>query len=119
MLFQGIRKTFSTIGECQYETIGAFWNQLAAVYGIDRLRGLGYGWTDTSIEYIIGLKDGVIEGCDCAVELPDTGWEIARGKTEDLSRIYDEIYSISRLLYEIETFTADGNCEIAYIRAKD
>ena len=116
MIFHGISKVFSTENEGQYETIGAFWDELAKVYGLENLRGLGYNWTESSIEYVIGLKEGIIKGCNCAAELPDTGWITFRGKTENLSQIYNEIYKDGSLTYEIETFTDAGDCEIQYWR---
>ena len=73
-------RTFSTENDCQFETIGAFWDELAAKYGRANLQGLGYVWTDRSIEYVIGLKDGEIDGADRTVELPDTGWVTVRGR---------------------------------------
>ena len=54
MLFKGIGRTFSTENDQQYETIGAFWDELAAKYGRVNLQGLGYGWKERSIEYVIG-----------------------------------------------------------------
>ena len=116
MIFRGIGRTFSTVGEEQYNTIGAFWDELTALYGLENLRGLGYGWTQTTIEYVIGLKDGVIDSADREIELPDEGWTIYKGRTDRLSQIYDEIYRDGRLKYEIETFTEDGDCEILYTR---
>ena len=35
---------------------------------------LGYNWTTDTIEYVIGLKHGVIENANCSVALPDSGW---------------------------------------------
>ena len=116
MLYQGISRVFSTENEQQYETIGAFWDELTKIYGRDNLRGLGYNWTDASIEYVIGLKEGIIKGCNCAVDLPETGWKTVRGKTENLSQIYDAVYKDGKLTYEIEMFTDDGCCEIMYWR---
>ena len=117
MIFEGIGRVFSTVGEKQYETIGAFWDELAAKYGRDKLRGLGYGWTDTEIKYVIGLKEGTIDGCDTRVELPDEGWTTVTGRTERLGEMYGEIYMDGALLFEIEMFDDDGNCRLMYIRA--
>ena len=119
MVFTGIGRVFSTENEAQYETIGAFWDELAAKYGRDNLRGLGYNWTAATIEYVIGLKVGNIPGYDCRVELPDAGWAVVTGKTDDLGRIYGEIYEDGNLTYEIETFTDDGKCEIRYFRERE
>ena len=116
MIFTGIGRTFSTIGEMQYETIGAFWDELAAKYGRDKLRGLGYGWTDTEIKYVIGLKDGKPEGSDTEITLPDAGWVTVTGRTEELGEIYREIYKDGNLEYEIEMFDDNGNCRVMYIR---
>ena len=119
MLFKGIGRTFSTENDQQYETIGAFWNELAAKYGRVNLQGLGYGWTERSIEYVIGLIDGEIDEADRAVILPDTGWVMVRGRTAELGEIYEKIYLKGRLKYEIERFTDSGDCEIMYCRLTD
>ncbi|MBO5574798.1 MAG: hypothetical protein J5956_00635 [Ruminococcus sp.] len=116
MEFVGISRTFSTVGEQQYQTIGAFWDEMSAKYGLENLRGLGYNWTSTTIEYVIGLKDGTIDGADCTVQLPDEAWVTVSGKTADLSKIYDEIYKDGALKFEIETFGTDGSCVIMYRR---
>ena len=116
MLFRGIGRTFSTENDRQFETIGAFWDELAAKYGRANLQGVGYGWTEESIEYVIGLIDGKIDGANRAVTLPDTGWTVVRGQTEDLGKIYEKIYQEGRLKYEIERFTDHGSCEIMYWR---
>ena len=117
MRFTGISGVFSTENKMQYETIGAFWDRMSEKYGLENLRGLGYNWTENSMEYVIGLKDGVIDQADCSVELPDDGWTTVRGKTDELSRIYSRIYEDGSLTYEIETFTEAGDCEIRYYRA--
>lgn len=116
MNFKGISRVFSTVNSQQYETIGRFWDELSKIYGRENLRGLGYNWTETSIEYAIGLKQGEIEGCNCEVILPDTGWVIAKGKTCELDNIYENIYEAGNLQYEIEMFNEDGTCEIRYYR---
>ena len=117
MVFTGVSKVFSTENGAQYETIGAFWDGMSEKYGLENLRGLGYNWTDNSIEYLIGLKDGIIDQADCEVELPDDGWITVCGKTAELSRIYNRIYEDGSLTYEIETFTKAGHCEIRYYRS--
>ena len=119
MLFTGITRTFSTKNEQQYETIGAFWAEIESKYDCSRLRGLGYNWTADTIEYVIGLTDGIIEGADCTVILPDDGWTEVRGKTADLGSIYDDVYKDGALSYEIETFAADGSCRILYSRSDE
>ena len=116
MLFKGIGRTFSTENNCQFETIGAFWDELATKYGRVNLQGLGYGWTERSIEYVIGLIGGEINGAYRTVELSDDGWISVRGRTASLGQLYGEIYQGGRLEYEIERFTDSGDCEILYFR---
>ena len=53
MKFIGIKRTFSTENDAQYQTIGAFWDEMSAAYGREKLMGLGFGWTGNSIEYAI------------------------------------------------------------------
>ena len=116
MEFVGISRTFSTVGEQQYQTIGAFWDEMSAKYGLENLRGLGYNWTSTTIEYVIGLKEGAIDGANCTVQLPDEDWVTVKGRTAELGRMYDAIYQDGALKYEIETFDNDGSCEVRYLR---
>lgn len=116
MRFTGIAKDFSLLNEDQYNTIGDFWDEMATLYGLENLQGLGYKWTNNKIHYAIGLKIGDIKGYNVCVELPDDNWEIVDGKTDNLKTIYDEIYKLGRLKYEIETFFEDGSCRIKYHR---
>ena len=119
MLFTGVSEVFSTENEMQYETIGEFWDRMSEKYGLENLRGLGYNWTENTIEYVIGLKEGVIGQANCRVELPDDGWVTVCGRTADLGSIYSRIYEDGSLTYEIETFTESGDCVIRYYRAGD
>lgn len=123
MLFTGYCKTFSTQNEGQYDTIGAFWDQMSARFGRENLRGLGFGWKQNTIEYCIGLREGDIGPAlevDGAVyrqvSLPDEGWLSYMGKTDELPLLYDEIYRDGALLYEIELFGEDGGCQILIYR---
>ena len=122
MIFKGHSKIFSTINNKQYESIGDFWDEMILKYGIENLRGLGFNWTETTIEYIIGLKNNEkfdnVNSIWKEIELPDDRWEIVVGKTDNLEKIYEDIYRISDLKYEIEKFNNDGTCEIMYIRDK-
>ena len=118
-MFYGITRTFSTINEAQYEAIGAFWNEMSEIYGIENLRGLGYSWTPDSIEYAIGLKEGLMDDYNCEICLPIRNWITVKGKTADLGKIYEKTYEDGSLDMEIETFTADGECEISYYRMND
>ncbi len=116
MIFCGISKVFSLTDEEQYNTIGAFWDEMAVLYGLENLQGLGYNWHGAQMSYAIGLKEGLIKGANVSISLPDDGWICAEGKTNNLKELYDEIYQDGALLYEIETFFEDGSCQIRYYR---
>lgn len=116
MLFIGISKEFSLLNEDQYNTIGDFWDEMALIYGLENLQGLGYLWKDNKISYAIGLKVGKIKDFNLSIELPDENWTEVQGRTTNLKEIYDEIYKNGSLKYEIETFTEDGKCLIKYYR---
>ena len=116
MIFVGVSKEFSLHNEDQYNTIGAFWDELSILYGLENLIGLGYKWKDGIISYAVGLKKGEIDNSNIRIELPDDGWITVYGKTDDLKKIYDDIYLDGPLKYELETFTLNGECEIKYYR---
>ena len=116
MIFEGISQEFSLKNEDQYNTIGAFWDEMAALYGLENLQGLGYNWRGAQMSYAIGLKRGLIQGANVSITLPDDGWVLAKGQTDDLKALYDEIYKDGALSYEIETFFEDGSCQIWYYR---
>ena len=118
MIFKGISKRFSLVNDEQYNTIGAFWDEMAEIYGLENLQGLGYNWNGNTMEYAIGLKNGDIDNYNVSVELPDNGWITVKGKTKYLSVLYDEIYKNGALTYEIETFTEQGECVVMYYRKK-
>ena len=117
MVFKGITRDFVLAEEQQYETIGAFWDEMAEKYGLENLQGLGYQWQGGKISYAIGLKDGCVDGCNASILLPDDGWVTVTGQTDNLKEIYDKIYQNGALTFEIETFYEDGTCEIRYYRA--
>ena len=116
MIFQGISKVFSLKNEEQYSTIGAFWDEMAALYGLENLQGLGYDWHGAQMSYAIGLREGCIKDANVSITLPDDGWVRAEGETDNLKALYDEIYKNGALLYEIESFFEDGKCQIDYYR---
>ena len=116
MKFIGISRDFSLENEDQYNTIGAFWDEMSELYGMENIIGLGYKWEMGNISYAIGLKVGAIPGANLELELPDDGWTTVSGKTDDLKKIYDEIYKSGRLKMEIEEFTLQGSCTINYLR---
>ena len=118
MVFRGIARDFDLTNEQQYETIGQFWDEMACLYGLENLRGLGYAWQGDTISYAIGLKNGEMQDENLNIELPDEGWETVKGQTDCLKANYDEIYQGGSLRYEIETFFEDGTCQICYYRKK-
>ena len=119
MVFKGISRVFSLSNNEQYETIGQFWDDMAAIYGLENLQGLGYIWKNGHIAYAIGLKSGNIEGYNVSIGLPDDGWVTVKGETANLKQLYDEIYKGGVLKFEIETFYENGTCEIRYYRTAD
>ena len=71
MVFKGISRVFKLTNEEQYEAIGQFWDEMAALYGLENLRGLGYAWQGNTLSYAIGLKDGDMKDCNLSISLPD------------------------------------------------
>lgn len=118
MLFTGIYQIFDLTDEQQYDTIGQFWDKMAARYGLENLQGLGFDWHKNTISYAIGFKSGLIPEWNLQIRLPDEGWTTVTGETSCLKEIYDAIYKDGPLQYEIETFDENGQCQIRYIRAK-
>lgn len=116
MIFEGISRVFSLKNEDQYNTIGAFWDEMAELYGLENLQGLGYDWHGAQMSYAIGLREGRIKGADVSITLPEGGWVLAKGQTDHLKELYDEIYKNGALTFEIETFFEDGSCQIWYYR---
>ena len=116
MKFVGVSRMFSLQNEDQYNTIGLFWDEMSLLYGMENICGLGYKWQDGMIYYAIGLIDGNIANYNFEIELPDNGWIVVSGETDNLKDIYNEIYQDGPLKYEIETFTLNGKCIIKYYR---
>lgn len=117
--------TFSTVGEKQFEAIGIVWDIFSNLYGIENIRGLGYGWTDNSITYCFGFKeelsdDVYLERLETInelvdkpfrfnkIELPDSDWKEFNGTVDTIPELYNEVYKAGNLDFEIETFDQDG-----------
>ena len=49
MIFKGVAKEFSLENDGQYQTIGDFWDEMALLYGLETLQGLGYKWAGGKI----------------------------------------------------------------------
>lgn len=121
MVFIGVSKRFCTVDGRQYDDIGAFWDQMAALYGRCKLRGLGWNWHNNGFDYAIGLCSNepiiVPDGFSrCEIQLPDTGWQHTCGRTDALDEVYCRIYLAGALTFEIERFDDAGNCRISYWR---
>ena len=116
MLFIGVFKEFSLKEEEQYNIIGLFWDEMSMLHGLEKLQGLGYKWEDEKIFYAIGLKNGLIDNSNFKLELPDNGWIVVKGKTDDFKKFYDRIYIEGPIKYEIQILTEEGNCQIKYYR---
>ncbi len=78
--FYGVSRFFFTKNEEQYQTIGAFWDEMSAKYGLENLQGLGYMWTGDTMSYAIGLKDGMIEDYDVEIWLQADGRKTVKGR---------------------------------------
>lgn len=129
MKFKGISRRFSTADNVQYEAIGRFIDVCADIYGRDNICGLGYNWTSSSIEYVIGMRDKsdidyklAMKYFDDAVYkvvlLPDNGWRSYKGELINLSSFYDDIYKEGALTYELEYINSDGSFEVMINRER-
>ena len=116
MIFYGISRIFSLVNEEQYYTIGTFWDEITEIHGLENLIGLGYEWSGNEIKYAIGLKKGIIDGYNLAIELSDCGCKTVHGNTDSLKEIYAEVYKSGALTYALEKFYNDGSCCIGYYR---
>lgn len=118
MKISGYSRCFQTKGGVQYDTIGRFWDELSAQFGMENLIGLGFNWTRNTIEYLIGLKYGEIgsglfrEADYRTIILPDKGWLEYRDETENLKELYSEIWNRYTPKYELEEFWEDGTCRV-------
>lgn len=129
MVFKGYQMTFSTEGNKQYETIGNLWDKFASVYGIENIRGLGFNWSSTTIDYCFGFVEDLsveeyVERLEVVntfaekpfrfntIELPDENWVNFKGETEKLDVLYDRVYKDGQLDFEIERFDSNGKADI-------
>lgn len=132
MNFKGLSVIFSTKNNKQFEHIGKFWEEMSLIFGRENLRGLGFNWTDSTIEYVIGLKNNSIinlknieqitksfpNAKQKNVQITNQGWKTYKDKTKNLANLYKKIYKEGSLTYEIECFDSQGNCEIQITRQK-
>jgi hypothetical protein len=119
MMLCGFSRTYSTVNGEQYVTIGKFWDDMSARYGRENLRGLGFHWTQNTIEYLIGTKNNDIDK-EAAIKdaiykevlLPDEGWMDYDSRTDSLPELYGRVYREGSPDYEIEMFDDNGRCKV-------
>lgn len=126
MLAKGFSLQFPCGNGEQYENIGKFWDAMSVIYGRENLCGVGYGWSEDTLCYLIGKIDEDLHGEEIKeilpqvtyieLKLPDSGWRTYHGETEHLDSLYSEIYRDGPLDYEIERFFEDGKCEVRICR---
>jgi len=130
MVFNGVKIRFDCTNNQQYKSIGDFWKFMTERYPNNTLKGVGCNWNNDSFDYIIGdfvalsldiakVKERFPDADYIEKALPDTGWKSYTGKTQELSKLYDEIYKDGALDYEIEEFFPNGDCKISICRLQE
>ena len=119
MIFIGISRSFSLINEEQYDTIGTFRDEVAELYGLENLIGLGYNRRYGKMDYAIELKAGEIPGANRGVSIPDDEWVTRRGRTEELRALYDEIYLGGARLLKQRSFSSAATALYATLYLED
>lgn len=123
LTFIGIGKKFSIIGEDQYNTIGRFWDLMSDFTNKDDLIGFGCNWTKTDMEYYIGfIHDidyrNILNNLNFKMKnlkikkfkLDTKDWILYKGKTKNINKMYDFIWTDKVVTSELEFFTNNGNC---------
>lgn len=120
----GVQIRFGCKNGEQFEAIGAFWDEMRALCPGADLLGVGFGWENDTLCYLIGTESGVPENAaqvlaerfpgavNAEIRLPDSGWKAYTATADTLDMLYAEIYKDGLLDYEIERFAADGKAEI-------
>ena len=127
MFFTGVKIRFNCKNNQQYKDIGDFWKYMGDSYPARALKGVGYNWSNDSFDYIIGdfetqnfdinkIREHFPAAEITEINLPDKGWKNYTGKTQKLSKLYDEIYKDGALDYEIEEFFQNGDCKVSIYR---
>lgn len=128
MTVTGFMIKFSCGNGEQYERIGAFWKAMSDCYPLETLDGIGYGWENDTLNYMIGridselpnditpLKEFFPQAQYAKIQLPDEGWISYRGKTDALDQLYAKVYQEGPLDFEIENFHEDGTCMVRIFR---
>ena len=127
MLIRGVQIRFDCKNGEQFENIGVFWDRMRALCPETVLSGVGFGWENDTLCYLIGtendvptdaaaLTDRFPEAKNAELLLPDDGWKRYTATADTLDVLYSEVYKDGPLTYEIERFDADGNAEILIFR---
>ena len=124
MIIRGIQIHFSCANGEQYDEIGKFWDEMRKLCPEAELLGVGFGWKNDTLCYLIGTENGVTKGTaaklsacfpdavNAELDLPDTGWKTYTGAVDTLDTLYAEIYKDGPLDYETEEIKADGKAVI-------
>lgn len=132
LTFIGIGRKFSIIGEDQYNTIGRFWDLMSKFTNKDDLIGFGCNWTKTDMEYYIGFiydvdYADILNNLNSKMKnlkiakfkLGTNDWNLYEGKTKNISKMYDFIWTDKVVTSELEFFTNDGNCYLLINKTND
>jgi hypothetical protein len=130
MVIRGVQVRFDCKNGEQFEAIGRFWDRMHVFCPGENLLGVGFGWKNDTLCYLIGTENGVPAAAEKIKEvfpqaeaaeiiLPDTGWKTYFATADTLDVLYEEIYRDGPLTYEIERFDADDNAEVLIYRRGD
>lgn len=129
MKFKGIKVTFSIENGRQYKDIAKFWEIMEKHFDVNRLSGLGFNWTDTTMDYAIGFRDNSMtraeldkvkpyfSGAEYIIQLlPNKNWRKYKGHVSKIKEKYTKIWNAGAVKFEIETFDDEGNMKILIYR---
>lgn len=109
MFVAGWMKRFPCGHGEQFELIGQFWDEMRRRLPDAELCGVGYGWENDTLCYLIGRLNAsperhaeVADAKYLTLALPEDGWETWKCGVDALGETYAAIYAVSRLDYEIE-----------------
>lgn len=119
MTITGATIRFTCANGEQIEAIGRFWDDIRALCPTKELKGVGYGWQNDTLSYLIGATgDGTAldkarilaqrkDAQWLSLDLPDEGWLNYRCAASDIGATYELIYRDGPLTYEIEQPVCD------------
>lgn len=117
MRAQGICLQFDCSQNRQYEEIGRFWEIMRQRLPSLQLAGIGFGWQEGHLQYLIGqidrnfacqpVNEWFPEARMQEVILPDENWEEYECRMDQLASTYARIWRKGRLDFEIERFEGD------------